>query len=143
MKKLIDTALIDTARIKRVMVEKHNVAFRRHFSREMIDTAVLKCVEDDAADRILLELRTFFYRTCAAEDVEWETVPATWWDHFKRDWCGGILRKWFPYNSTEILVRKEYYKVCPHLEVGYRENPKVHLEWLVQPEWVSDKNWGK
>jgi len=54
------------------------------------------------------------------------SYPENWKESFKERWFPQWLKTHYPIKYTE----KSVYKVCPHIDIKFRDNPNPHLAFL-------------
>jgi hypothetical protein len=114
--------------IEEIVLEKLKLIAISRFQRDMIFPQSVKLT--------LSEQEEFLYDTVLVrmvveimgklQDDSTVKYPSDWKESLKERFLPYWLKKRFPVKYTE----KSVYKVCPHIDTKFRDNPHIHLNFL-------------
>jgi hypothetical protein len=137
--------------LEKVVLQKYFIGVDSRVSREVLDSlaqrhsdhalrqGVLYTSLSPVTDEMLLAMRVYLLKSVHTEKETLSvSVPATWFDHLKRDWLeSGIPWKmWIarrlspPKSVTESRTVDKLTRVCPHHD-SYMSESTDHIEFLM------------
>lgn len=121
-------------RTRKLEFDKVCIAVSRHISQyewENVNTALETNICEDAINSLRVELRKY----CLGKEDKvgsrcFKTIPKTLWQCFKHFCMPEWFNKWYPVKWNYEYVEITYTYICPHDDIKWSDNPKVHIDWL-------------
>jgi hypothetical protein len=126
---------MDSELIDKLELEKLKLIAIERLSKEMIYPQNLKLSVDEQTqfmyDEIIFRMVAEFIGKLEKDTVV--SYPKNWRESFKERWFPRWLKSRYPIRYVE----KPVYKVCPHIDIKFRDNPNPHLGFLKDSATVA------
>lgn len=116
-----------------VVLEKQIIAHRSRMS--VLDLAGIPVGDVKAAISRLAEDVQYDLEVTVLSHT-YSLVPASWWDHLKRDHAPAWFTRWYPvkYHKVSLVVRADPHRICQEID---RANGYPMVEIDISPTGVG------
>lgn len=114
-----------------IMLEKIRFALRIPIEKCIIQGLTVEQFEDFITDTIIYQLRGFFLGKTGKPSTTGSVIKFdSWWEDLKYHHFPEWLKKKMPPKFSYEPIKLTVNRMCPHIDIDFRKDPKVHFRFL-------------